>query len=73
MASHERDPVLHAIVEYARQARDETSGQMEVDTDDADLEARLDISIKQLEDRVEEQRKVLEQVGEPALHTPRRY
>jgi hypothetical protein len=60
MASHERDPVLHAILEYVRQGRDETNGRMDVDTNDADLEARLDLSIKQLEDRVEEQRRELE-------------
>jgi esterase/lipase len=76
MASHERDQVLSAILEYAREAHNESSSRMDVDTNDAELETRLDASIKQLQDRVEEQRKVLEQVRAPTLHqlplTPRR-
>jgi hypothetical protein len=62
MASHELDQVLQGILEYARQAGDASSNRMEVDTDDAELETRLDSSIKRLEGRLEEQRKALEQV-----------
>jgi len=68
MASHERDQVLQDILEYARHARDESNSRMEVDTNDVELETRLDKAIKQLEGRVEEQRKVLEQVcGWPSI------